>query len=174
MKLTKSTLKRLIKEEIESLLDENFISGAAKKAGEALGDAAASGYGKETDDEMAAVHKSFSDAGADSLDKPENRELMQNLYKIQADVDEYIKQGEFGGARKHVNAAWKSGAFGKNPEFAKAQWRRLRRMVANAKRKAGRRSRKSAMAPGEGKPSVNPDGTLKGGDVSAAMGGLSE
>jgi len=163
MKLTKSTLKRLIKEEIENLLDEEGMGGVFDPAN--AGDLA-----KQAADEMKQMRASFEDAGADALDDPETREMLENLKKIQADVEEYIKRGEFEGARKHVNAAWKSGAFGKNPEFAKAQWRRLRRMVANAKRKAGRRSRKPAMAPGEGRPSVNPDGTAKGGDYVDAMG----
>lgn len=151
MKLTKSTLKRLIKEEIESLLNEgNWWDDAVDAVGGAAAAATAidaipsgSGYGEETDDEMAAAMKAFSDPGADALDSPENRELFQNLFKVETDVKEYIKNGEFDAGRQHVNAAWKSGAFGKNPKFAKAQWRRLRRMVANAKRKAGRRSRSS-------------------------------
>lgn len=167
MKLTKTTLKRLIKEEISKLLDEEGVGGVFDPAN-------TDELSKQAADEMKQMHASFQDAGADALDDPETREMKENLKKIQADVEEYIKRGEFEGARKHVNAAWKSGAFGKNPEFAKAQWRRLRRMVANAKRKAARRSRKSAMAPGESRPSTNPDGTLKGGDISAAMGGLSE
>ena len=135
MKLTKSTLKRLIKEEISKLLDEkvgNWWDDDAQKAGE-------TSAAMQAADEMRQMNASFQDAGADALDAPETREMKENLKKIQADVEEYIKRGEFEGARKHVNAAWKSGAFGKNPEFAKAQWRRLRRMVANAKRKAGRR-----------------------------------
>ena len=168
MKLTKSTLKRLIKEEMQKVLKETWEwpSLGEWEDEEDEEDAAASGLGKETDDEMAALQKSFSDAGADALDSQENREMTQNLYNVQADVEKYIKQGEFGGARKHVNAAWKSGAFGENPEFAKAQWRRLRRMVANAKRKAGRRkpvykadgrARATPMDPVTGMPSGDPN-----------------
>jgi len=173
MKLTKKQLRRLIKEEIQKTLKEAWGPGGPTGAGwfedeEDEEDAAPSGLGKETDDEMAALQKSFSDAGADALDSQENREMRQNLYNVQADVEEYIKQGEFDGARQHINAAYKSGAFGKNPKFAKAQWRRLRRMATNAKRKAARRA-KPAMKPGESRFSVDPMGRLKGGDYSAAM-----
>ena len=137
MKLTKTQLKKIIKEEIQKIVEQE---------GDASG-----------------VNDILDDEATSKMDSEEVRRVMQQLHRIESDVAEYIKQGEFDGARKHINAAWKGGAFhlDQKPEFAKQQWRRLRRMATNAKRKARRKSRSSVNRDALDKMGAKEDPRLK-------------
>ncbi len=181
MKLTKSTLKRLIKEEIENLLDESPMGALAKGA---MG-AVAKGAGHWTDEyvQKAGEHGAALQAVGDMTDMAGDiddslESLINQSYEAEDNelagarrqmfvvlMDKSTSHGE---KRRTVNKALKDGLFGdpKSPE-AKKEWRRLRRIVAKEKRKAERRN--SVMTPGESRPSMNPDGTAKGGDYSAAL-----
>lgn len=168
MKLTKSTLKRLIKEEIENLLDEeddNWMKRSVDAAVGAVRDYEAAHDLKKAGEEAAAEAEFDFESIQDEEDN-KLADLRRQMFVVLKD-----KSASHNEKRRTVNKALKDGLFG-DPESpgAKKEWRRLRRIVAKERRKAERRSRKPAMAPGESGYSMNPDGTLKGGDYVDAMG----
>lgn len=151
MKLTKSTLKRLIKEEIENLLDEeddNWIKGINKAADIAVGAAqdwqlkqTADNIRQKAEDALHALPPTPDEMAAGSMEATD-KQRGKDFDAMLADLDEFDRRAdqvefeawlkiEFQGpetARRHINKQRKIG------RIDKVDWRKLRRKFHRAKK----------------------------------------
>ncbi len=147
MKLTKTTLKQIIKEELSKALNEVTEMQPAVQLTDEMNAALSRGEVNE-DELMMAVKYNLP------WKSQENRQTLNFLNSFEQDLDQYASAGKHGTARQAINKARKDGLIDKNT------WRKLRRKHHRARPK--RPSRKELEYPDQG------GGKLAAGGVKKA------
>jgi len=114
MKLTKTTLKQIIKEELSKALNEVTEMQPAVQLTDEMNAALSRGEVNEDELMMAAKYNL-------PWKSQENRQTLNFLKSFEQDLDQYTSAGKHGTARQAINKARKDGLIDKNT------WRKLRR-----------------------------------------------